>query len=201
MPAIGPNFSAGSRWPALPMTLASRAEYRRARRRPRLDREHRGRLEDLLGRPARRCTSTRSNSGSPTSASRSTRPSRSPASAEARRSPATTSRELDAPDQQIRPELLRAAKWRAARYGLDGDLIDPWGRKTVPASRMVEALLTFLRPTPWSRSASGTRSPSLVREIVGGATVQPGSAGPFRQPGRFEDVVDLILEETSRGID
>ena len=107
--------------------------------------------------------------------------------------------QLDAPDQQVRPELLRAAKWRAARHGLDGELIDLWGRKTVPASRMVEALLTFIRPALESLGDWDEVS-SLVREIVrrgNGATRQRRA---YQQAGRFEDVVDLILEETSRGL-
>ncbi|MBC7911502.1 MAG: carboxylate-amine ligase, partial [Pyrinomonadaceae bacterium] len=46
-----------------------------------------------------------------------------------------------------RPELLRAAKWRAARYGLDADLIDVEARRAVPAPELVEKLLSYLRPT------------------------------------------------------
>lgn len=37
-----------------------------------------------------------------------------------------------------RPELLRAAKWHASRYGLDGDLIDIGSRRSVPAAEAVE---------------------------------------------------------------
>ena len=47
---------------------------------------------------------------------------------------------------QVRPELLRAAKWRAARYGLDGQLIDLDAMSSVPAAAMVEALLAYVRP-------------------------------------------------------
>ena len=107
---------------------------------------------------------------------------------------------LDAPEHQVRPELLRASKWRAARFGLEGELIDLWGRKTVPAGRMVEALLLFLRPTLESLGEWDEVS-ALVREIVergNGATRQRRA---FQVAGRFEDVVDLILEETSRGLD
>ena len=106
---------------------------------------------------------------------------------------------LDAPEQLIRPELLRASKWRAARFGLDGELIDPWGRKTVPASRMVEALLTFVRPGLESVGDWDEVS-TLTREVVrrgNGATRQRRA---FQVAGRFEDVVDLILEETARGV-
>ena len=107
---------------------------------------------------------------------------------------------LDAPDRQVRPELLRASKWRAARFGLDGDLIDPWGKKTVPASRMVEALLAFVRD-PLESLGEWDEVASLVREIVtrgNGATRQRQA---YQVAGRYEDVVDLILRETARGLD
>jgi glutamate---cysteine ligase / carboxylate-amine ligase len=106
---------------------------------------------------------------------------------------------LDAPEHRIRPELLRASKWRAARFGLDGELIDPWGRKTVPASRMVEALLAFVRPALESLNEWDEVS-TIVREIVkrgNGATRQRRA---YQIAGRFEDVVDLILNETALGI-
>jgi carboxylate-amine ligase len=42
----------------------------------------------------------------------------------------------------VRLELLRAAHWRAARYGLGGELVDPThGRRLVPAEDAVAALL------------------------------------------------------------
>ena len=106
---------------------------------------------------------------------------------------------LDTPEHRIRPELLRAAKWRAARFGLEGELIDLWGRKTVPASRLVEALLTFVRPALESLGEWDEVS-GLVREVVrrGNGAIRQRRA--FRVAGRFEDVVDLILEETSCGL-
>ncbi len=45
-----------------------------------------------------------------------------------------------------RPELLRAAHWRAARYGLEGRLIDVAAGCSVPAPQLVEQLLSFVRP-------------------------------------------------------
>jgi len=44
-----------------------------------------------------------------------------------------------------RPELLRAARWRAARHGLDGGLFDPVRGDLVPARVAVRRLLTELR--------------------------------------------------------
>src|SRR4030095_9880723 len=50
-----------------------------------------------------------------------------------------------APPPQVRPEWLRAAKWRAARYGLDGELVDLDAMASVPAAAMVESLLAYVR--------------------------------------------------------
>ncbi|MFW3172498.1 carboxylate-amine ligase [Geodermatophilus sp. CPCC 206100] len=43
-----------------------------------------------------------------------------------------------------RPELLRAARWRAAKDGLDGELFDPVRGEPVPARAAVDALLAEL---------------------------------------------------------
>lgn len=50
-----------------------------------------------------------------------------------------------APCPQPRPELLRAARWRAARHGLDDGLFDPVLGDLVPARVAVRRLLTELR--------------------------------------------------------
>ncbi|NHC47005.1 carboxylate-amine ligase [Motilibacter aurantiacus] len=46
----------------------------------------------------------------------------------------------------VRAELLRAARWRAARYGLSDALFDPVAGELVPAAAAVDRLLAFLRP-------------------------------------------------------
>lgn len=51
-----------------------------------------------------------------------------------------------APPMQTRPELLRAATWRAGRAGLRGSLVDPLTRELAPAADVVTALLDHLRP-------------------------------------------------------
>ena len=44
----------------------------------------------------------------------------------------------------LRPELARAARWRAARHGLAGDLLDPRTGELVPAGALVRDLLARL---------------------------------------------------------
>jgi len=106
---------------------------------------------------------------------------------------------LDDPSAEVRPELLRAAKWRAARFGLDADLIDLRAKKPAPARQVVEDLLTFVRP--------GLESLGEWDEVAGLArrTLDQGNGArrqrlAFERAGRLEDVVDLIVEETSRDL-
>ncbi|ASU78891.1 glutamate--cysteine ligase [Actinopolyspora erythraea] len=45
------------------------------------------------------------------------------------------------------PELERAARWRAARSGLSGQLVDPLSARPRPAEQQIRRLLEYLRPT------------------------------------------------------
>jgi gamma-glutamyl:cysteine ligase YbdK (ATP-grasp superfamily) len=48
------------------------------------------------------------------------------------------------PCQEVRPELLRAARWRAAKDGLGGELFDPVRGEPTAARHAVEALVAEL---------------------------------------------------------
>lgn len=52
--------------------------------------------------------------------------------------------EAGAPEPYIRPELLHAARWRAAKSGLDDRLIDAAAGDYSPAFRVVDRLLAYL---------------------------------------------------------
>ena len=53
-------------------------------------------------------------------------------------------RRVPVPD--VRQELVRAAEWRAARWGLSGELVDLAGGRSAPAVEVVGGLLDHLRP-------------------------------------------------------
>ncbi|WP_422932150.1 carboxylate-amine ligase [Singulisphaera sp. PoT] len=103
------------------------------------------------------------------------------------------------PDPDLRPELLRAGRWQAARFGLDGDLIDLAALRSAPAAELVEGLLAFVRP---SLEAAGDWPE--VSEIARATLARgPGARRQreaFARTGRLEDVVDEIVAETSRGV-
>lgn len=50
------------------------------------------------------------------------------------------------PARPVRPELLRAATWRAARYGIGGTLIDVEAGEAFPARELIGRFLERLRP-------------------------------------------------------
>jgi carboxylate-amine ligase len=104
----------------------------------------------------------------------------------------------DSPIDHARPELLRAAKWRAARYGLDADLIDVETKRAVPALELVEKLLAFLRPV-LEEHQEWDEIQALVRETCARGTGAARQRAAYAQANRYEDVVDLIVAETGKG--
>ncbi|HEY9845288.1 MAG TPA: hypothetical protein V6D03_03735, partial [Candidatus Caenarcaniphilales bacterium] len=98
-----------------------------------------------------------------------------------------------------RHELIRAAHWRAARYGLDSQLIDVGTQRAIPARDLVEKFLAFVRPS-LEEYGDWQEISSIVRE-----TMQRGSGATrqrevYKRTGRLEDVVDLIVAETAKGV-
>jgi carboxylate-amine ligase len=97
---------------------------------------------------------------------------------------------------RVRPPVLRAALWRAARSGLEGDLLDlPRSARPVPAARAVDTLVTDLRPV---LEAAGDWP--AVRDLAARALGRESSAErqrrAYAQRGRLSDAVDLVLAET-----
>ncbi|MFE5629030.1 glutamate--cysteine ligase [Streptomyces sp. NPDC056543] len=97
-----------------------------------------------------------------------------------------------------RHEWLRTATWRAARSGLEGDLIDPVTRRPAPAPVVVRAMLRRLRPT---LEAYGDWE--AAHRLVEEALARGSAAHRLRRAAADDDLlaaVDLFLAET-RGED
>ncbi|WP_263986317.1 glutamate--cysteine ligase [Streptomyces sp. NK15101] len=93
-----------------------------------------------------------------------------------------------------RHEWLRAATWRAARSGLEGDLVDPVTRRPAPAPEVVRAMLRHLRPT---LEAYGDWE--AVRTLAEEALARGSAAHRLRRAASEADLlaaVDLFLAET-----
>ncbi|MEU6883077.1 glutamate--cysteine ligase [Streptomyces sp. NPDC046712] len=97
-----------------------------------------------------------------------------------------------------RHEWLRTATWRAARSGLEGDLIDPATRRPAPAPDVVRAMLRRLRPTLEAYGDWET-----AQSLAEDALARGSAAHRLRRAASDDDLlaaVDLFLAET-RGED
>lgn len=101
-----------------------------------------------------------------------------------------------APSPVPRPELLRAASWRAARYGTEGELIDLDRRRSVPAAELVGRLLSFVRPA-LDEAGECDLVGSQVERVLADGTGAMRQRRAFARSGRLEDVVDLMVAETA----
>ncbi|WP_282696599.1 glutamate--cysteine ligase [Streptomyces sp. CC208A] len=89
---------------------------------------------------------------------------------------------------------LRAASWRAARSGIEGDLVDPLTRLPAPAPTVVRGMLRHLRPV---LEAYGDWT--AVRILAEEALARGSAAERLRATAAREDLlagVDHLLAET-----
>jgi glutamate---cysteine ligase / carboxylate-amine ligase len=94
------------------------------------------------------------------------------------------------------PTLGRAALWRAARSGLEGELVDLTARASRPAARVVTDLLNSLRE---QLVASGDWNivAELARKVLGAGSSAARQRQAFSRHGRLTDVVDQLIDETA----
>ena len=95
----------------------------------------------------------------------------------------------------VRHEVVRAAHWQAARYGLSGELLDVHTGERVAARDLIETLLASVREA-LEEAGDYDEVASLVR-----ATLERGNGATrqrevFARTGRLDDVVDYIVEQT-----
>ena len=98
------------------------------------------------------------------------------------------------PPLPVRPELLDAAMWRAARSGLEGNLVDPVTASPVPAGLLVGQLLTGLRP-----ALESTGDWELVADLTASAVARGSSAARQRAVCArrgLPAVIDALVAET-----
>src|SRR5579884_2952201 len=99
------------------------------------------------------------------------------------------------PAPEVRPELLRAAHWRAARYGLERELLDVVERRSLPATTIIQNLLSTLRPA-LEAGKNWDEVVGLVRETLRRGNGAFRQRNIYRQHKRLEDVVDFMVAET-----
>ncbi|HEX6472179.1 MAG TPA: glutamate--cysteine ligase [Streptosporangiaceae bacterium] len=112
---------------------------------------------------------------------------------------ALVTEEIDAvadgrPPPPMRPELVRAMTWRAARSGLEGELVDPADLLPRPAAQVIHRLLADLRPR-----LEATGDWELIAELAESSLSRGSSAARQRDAyarGGPHAVVDMLVTET-----
>jgi carboxylate-amine ligase len=102
----------------------------------------------------------------------------------------------DEPPALPRLELMRLATWRAARFGLDEDLVDVMAERSVPASELLHALLDFVRPGLDDHGEWDVVT-GLVERVVDTGTGAARQRRAFKRAGQLEDVVDFVVDATT----
>ena len=97
-----------------------------------------------------------------------------------------------------RRTLIDENKWRAARFGLDGKLIDLGKRVEAPTIGLIVELLAFIDDV---LDELGSRADvAYVHEIVRLRTGADRQLAVFERTGSFEDVVRYVVAETETGV-
>jgi glutamate---cysteine ligase / carboxylate-amine ligase len=97
----------------------------------------------------------------------------------------------------LSPPLGRAALWRAARSGLEGELVDVSGPVSRPAAKVVTELVDSLRPQ-LEQSGDWDIVSELSRQALQAGTSSARQRRALRRRGHLTDVVDQLIAETAR---
>ncbi|WP_408895433.1 glutamate--cysteine ligase [Nocardioides sp. R1-1] len=110
-------------------------------------------------------------------------------------------RELDGgglPGGRWRAELLRAARWRAARYGLSDRLLDPVSGDLVPARDVVERLVAVVGDQLAAHGDADLVRSAVPRVLADGGAARQRAAYE-RSGGSMPAVVDDLVSRTNAG--
>ncbi len=101
----------------------------------------------------------------------------------------------DEPPLPWRSEELWAARWRAARYGLAGDLLDPRSHELRPARHVLAALVDLVGER-LDAAGDSERAAAGVERVLGGTGATRQRAA-YERTGSLEGVVDDLLARTA----
>ena len=97
-----------------------------------------------------------------------------------------------------RRALIMENKWRAARYGLDGKLIDFGKQKEVPARDLVHEYLDFIDDVV--DELDSRQELEYIHTILETGSGADRQLRIFQETGHLKNVVDYIIEETEAGL-
>lgn len=95
-------------------------------------------------------------------------------------------------------ELIEENKWRAVRYGLDGQLIDFGKQEQVPIRALIGELLEFCAET--SEIFGSQDELDRIRRILDEGTSADRQLAVYAKTNSFHAVVDDLIEQSSLGL-
>ena len=97
-----------------------------------------------------------------------------------------------------RRALIAENKWRAARYGISGKLIDFGKQQEVEFNLLVNELLEFIDDVV--EDLGSREEVHYVKKMLEMGTGADRQLAVFEQSGDTKAVVDYIIEETNKGL-
>lgn len=101
------------------------------------------------------------------------------------------------PHAPVRSDVLRAAMWRAARYGLDGDLVHPQTWQLVAAADALHALVDRVGPALAEAGDTDLVADGLSRLAATGTGARRQRAA-YERSGDLRGVVADLVDRTRR---
>lgn len=101
--------------------------------------------------------------------------------------------------RHYRKELIQENKWRAVRWGINGKLIDFGKRKEIEAKKLIFELLTFVDDVLDDLDIRD--EVSLIHNILTNGTSADKQIKVFKETGDLRAVVDMLIDETMKGVD
>lgn len=99
-----------------------------------------------------------------------------------------------------RAELLRAARWRASRYGLGDRILDPVSGELAPARDVLDHLVRMVREPLEDASDVDVVTEGVARVLADTGSTRQRAAFE-RNAGSIERVVDDLVQRTNAGAD
>jgi carboxylate-amine ligase len=99
-----------------------------------------------------------------------------------------------------RSELIDENKWRAVRYGLDGNLLDLGEQTQKPARELIRELIEWFLDDVLDELGSRTEVEYAFKILEEGSSADR-QLRTFEETGDLKAVVDQLIAETSEGVD
>jgi carboxylate-amine ligase len=101
--------------------------------------------------------------------------------------------------RRYRHHLIEENKWRAVRYGIEGNLIDFGKQEEVPTRFLATELLEFVDDV--LDELDIRREVEYVNTILATGTSADRQLATYRETGDFKAVVDRVVAETREGLE